>query len=110
MNSTPHVPQWVPAKFETATVSAGSTAGTYVLTVSGNTPSSGERSLGARLIADKMYFDTPDYWEISVQWDKAGAIFMAEQPYHVSIPLDGKIGTMGTEVIGLNQSQKINVP
>jgi hypothetical protein len=48
--------------------------------------------LGARLIVDKMYLDTPDYWEISAQWDKSGAIFMSEQPYHVSIPLDGKIG------------------
>jgi hypothetical protein len=110
MNSEPHVPRWVPVKFETAIVSPGSTAGSYVLTVSGNTPSSGERSLGARLIADKMYLDTPDYWEISAQWDKSGAIFMSEQPYHVSIPLDGKIGTKGIEVIGLNQSQKINVP
>lgn len=110
MNSTPHVPRWVPVKFETATVSPRATPGSYVLTVSGNTPRTGERSLGARLVADKMYFDTPDYWEISVEWDNADAIFMSIQPYHVSIPLDGKIGTKGIEVIGQNQSQKINVP
>jgi hypothetical protein len=110
MNSAPHVPRWVPVKFETATVSPSSTAGSYVLAVSGNTPSSGERSLGARLVADRTYIDTPDYWEVLVEWDTAGAILMAMQPYHVSIQLDGKIGTKGIEVIGQNQSQKIDVP
>jgi hypothetical protein len=110
MNSAPHVPRWVPVEFETATVSRGSTPGSYVLTVSGNLPSMGEQSLGARLVADKMYLDTPDYWEISVEWDNADAIFMSIQPYHVSVPLDGRIGTKGIEVIGPNQSQKINVP
>jgi hypothetical protein len=66
--------------------------------------------LGARLVAKKKYLVQPAYWEISVEWDEAGAIYQALSPYHVSLPLDGILGSKGIEVVGLRKSEKINVP
>lgn len=109
-SDNPHVPDWVPVRFETATVTPGQTAGSHKLTVSGETPSSGERSLGVRLAAHEKYFVQPEYWAIAVEWDRADAIFQSAMPYQQSIALDHIRGTKGIEVLGKGMSKKIDIP
>jgi hypothetical protein len=109
-SSKPRVPNWVPVHFETATVTPGQTAGSYELTVTGETPSSAERKLDVRLAAHEKYLVQPEYWAIAVEWDRAGAIFQSAMPYQRSISLDHIRGTKGIEVIGRGMSKKIDVP
>ena len=109
-SNNPHVPDWVPVRFESATVSQGPTAGSYKLIVTGETPSSGERSLGVRLAAHQKYLVQPQYWAIAVEWDRAGAIFQSAMPYQQAISLDHIRGTKGIEVVGKGMSKKIDVP
>jgi hypothetical protein len=109
-SSSQHVPHWAPVHFETATVTPGQTAGSYTLTVTGETPSSGETNLGVRLAAHEKYLVQPEYWAIAVEWDRAGAIFQSTMPYRESIPLDHIRGTKGIEVVGNGMSKKIDIP
>lgn len=105
-----HTPDWVLVDFDTAVVAAGPTAGSHVLTVTGETGSDGELSLGVRLVAAKKYLTQPEYAEIEVRWDRADAIFQVITPYTATAPLDGIRGSKGVEVVGESKSQKIDVP
>lgn len=98
-----HTPSWTLADFDSAEVANG------VLTVSGGTSRSGERSLGVRLVADKMYLVQPEYWEFQVQWDSADAIFMSVRPFRVSMALEGRVGTKGIVVVGRGKSVRIDL-
>jgi hypothetical protein len=109
-SNPPHIPEWVPVRFDTATVQQGSTTGSYILKVFGETPSCGERSLGVRFVAHKKYLVQPEYWEISVEWDRSEAILQSTMPYEIPSALDGILGSKGIEVFGRGRSEKIDVP
>jgi len=111
MSSSPtagHVPKWVAVDFESATVSAGKTPDSFVLTVTGHTSSSSSLGCPVKLSAAK-YVTQPEYWRIEVLWDCADAIFQSLCDFSVSIPLDGIRGKQGIEVVGRKRHEQINV-
>jgi hypothetical protein len=108
-NSDPgHVPKWDPVDFDSATVRPAPYPDMHVLTVSGNAPSGGQSTLGAKL-ERAMYVVQPEYWQIWVYYDSQDAIFQTLAPYNVSLPIGGSKGTKGIEVIGATKSVKIDI-
>jgi hypothetical protein len=97
---------WVLVDFEKAEVGPGSKAGSLVLTVTGNTPSSSPSGTEVKL-SPVAYVTQPDFWRIEVLWDRAGAIFQSLHPYSVSMPVDGVRGEQGVEVVGRTRSEKV---
>ena len=79
----------------------------YLLVVSGIKP-----YLNMRVnLVPLVYIRQPEYWGIEVVGHIRGGIGLtATAPYTASIPLAGITGTRGTEVIGANRSEKIDVP
>jgi hypothetical protein len=92
--------------FEHAEVHSGIVPNSYFLVVSGTKP---YLNMTVEL-SPLIYVRQPEYWGIEVIGSLTGIGLPATAPYHVSIPLDGIIGTKGIEVIGANSKQKIDVP
>jgi hypothetical protein len=57
----------------------------------------------------KKYFVQPEYWQISVEWDRAEAILQSVTPCKVSLPLAGVLGSNGVDVVGRDKSEKTDV-
>lgn len=77
----------------------------YVLVVSGQKP---YFNMTVRL-SPLVYIRQPEYWGIEVMGCLPGLGLPAVAPYVVSLELAGIIGTRGIEVIGANQSKKIDI-
>src|SRR5690349_14185152 len=92
--------------FEKAEVIQGIVPDRYILVVSGMKP---YLNMDVNLIP-RIYVRQPEYWGIEVVGTLRGIGLPALAPYHVSLPLDGVIGTQGIEVIGANRSEKFDVP
>ncbi len=91
--------------FEAARVHKGFT-GEWLLTVKGEVPCA---NMEVRLIP-LVYVKCPDYWGIEVVGIlPSGVCLTAMKPYEITIPLTGIIGSKGIEVVGSNQSEKIEV-
>jgi hypothetical protein len=58
------------------------------------------------------YIRQPEYWQIEVQRCGPPGVTYPQyiQPYSVTIDLTGVIGTRGVEVVGTNQTEKLDVP
>jgi hypothetical protein len=92
--------------FTEARVITGIVPGRYILVVSGEKPYLNmEVSLSPRI-----YIRQPEYWGIEVVGGLPGIGLPATAPYHISLPLDGIVGTKGIEVIGANRSERFDVP
>ena len=92
--------------FEKAEVIQGIVPDRYILIVSGMKP---YLNMEVSLIP-RIYIRQPEYWGIEVVGTLRGIGLPALAPYHVSLPLDGVIGTQGIEVIGANRSEPFDVP
>lgn len=109
MSTHDHKPNWALADFETIVVVVDTTVKSYLLTVTGVTPRSGELSLGVRLIAIE-YVRQPEYAEIRVEWDEADAILQTVTPYKVSDSIGSIRGSKGIELVGRGKSVKVDLP
>lgn len=103
-----HTPRWEAADFDTAVVERDAESGVPTLTVTGTAPSGGELSLGARLLPVSSKTEA-EYARVEVQLDREDAIFQAETPFRVSLPVDGIRGSKGVEVVGRTGSVKLDV-
>ncbi|HSF39102.1 MAG TPA: hypothetical protein VLT87_04865 [Thermoanaerobaculia bacterium] len=92
--------------FETTEVIQGIVPDRYILIVSGMKP---YLNMDVSLIP-RIYIRQPEYWGIEVVGTLKGIGLPVLAPYHVSLPLDGVIGTQGIEVIGANRSERFDVP
>ena len=92
--------------FEKAEVIQGIVPDRYILIVSGMKP---YLNMDVSLIP-RIYIQQPEYWGIEVVGTLRGIGLPALAPYHVSLPLDGVIGTRGIEVIGASRSERFDVP
>lgn len=92
--------------FEEAKVIQGIVPDRYILIVSGMKP---YLNMDVILIP-RIYIRQPEYWGIEVVGLLHGIGLPALAPYHVSLPLDGLLGTQGIEVIGANRSERFGVP
>lgn len=91
--------------FEEATVRPGFIPCTFFLTVSGTKP-----YLNMEVeLSPRIYVRQPEYWGIEVIGIMPGIGLPATAPFHVTIPLDGVIGTKGIEVIGATSSRKFEL-
>ena len=78
----------------------------FHLVVSGTKP-----SVSMRVdLVPRIHIRQPEYWGIEVVGCLPGISLPVLAPYSVSLPLAGVTGTRGIEVIGANQSVKIDVP
>ncbi|HYO14233.1 MAG TPA: hypothetical protein VE685_13640 [Thermoanaerobaculia bacterium] len=92
--------------FTEARVITGIVPDRYILVVSGEKPYLNmEVSLSPRI-----YIRRPEYWGIEVVGSLPGIGLPTVAPYHVSLPLDGILGTKGIEVVGANRSETFDVP
>jgi hypothetical protein len=99
---------FVPLDFRKAVVAPGETAGSMVLTVTGDKPRDAQG--GAKVKLQPLTYEVqPEYWKIEVLWDPENAIFPVVTPFTVSLPLDGIQGAKGIEVIGQTKKQKIAI-
>lgn len=99
---------WVPLDFRKAVVKPGATAGSLVLTVTGDKPR--EAAGGAPVKLQPLTYEVqPEYWKVEVLWDTANTTIPAIVPFSVSISLDEIRGTKGVEVVGQSRSQKISI-
>lgn len=92
--------------FEEAKVIQGIVPDRYILIVSGMKP---YLNMDVTLIP-RIYIRQPEYWGIEVVGLLHGIGLPAFAPYHVSLPLDGLLGTQGIEVVGANRSERFGVP
>jgi hypothetical protein len=93
--------------FKEAEIRSGIVSGTYILIVRGTKP---YLNMQVNLIP-LVYIRQPEYWGIEVIGCLPGGIGLpATEPYIVSLPLNGTLGTQGIEVIGATRSEKISVP
>jgi hypothetical protein len=87
-------------------VRPGIVNGTYILIVRGTKPF---LNMQVNLVP-LVYIRQPEYWGIEVTGCLPGGIGLpAIEPYTVTLPLNGTIGTEGIEIIGANCSEKILV-
>jgi hypothetical protein len=92
--------------FDRAEVRPGFVPNTYFLIVSGTKP-----YLNMQVhLSPLIYIRQPEYWGIEVIGTLPGIGLPATAPYHVTISLQGILGTKGIEVIGATKRKKINVP
>ena len=88
-------------------VRPGIVSGTYILIVRGIKP---YLNLQVNLVP-LAYVRQPEYWGIEVTGCLPGGIGLpATEPYTATLSLNGNIGTIGIEVIGATNSQKILIP
>lgn len=92
--------------FETAEVIQGIVPDRYILVVSGMKP---YLNMEVSLIP-RIYVRQPEYWGIEVVGTLKGIGLPALAPYHVSLPLDGVLGTQGIEVVGATRTERFDVP
>lgn len=92
--------------FEKVDIVPGIVNGTWILVVSGTKP---YIKMKVELFP-RIYFQQPQYWVIEVVGCLLGIGLPANEPYTVSIPLDGITGTEGIEVIGANKPEKRKIP
>jgi hypothetical protein len=78
----------------------------FILRVSGTKPYA---TMDVELVPF-VYVRQPDYWEIEVVGSLRTPGVPVAAPYAVSLPLAGRLGTRGIEVVGANRSQRIDVP
>jgi len=94
--------------FKTAKVVPGFLPNTWILVVSGVKP-----CLNMTVeLKPLIFIRQPEYWGIEVTGSLHGVciVGIAPAPYHVSLPLDGILGTYGIEVIGATTKKRIDVP
>lgn len=92
--------------FEKAEIIQGIVPDRYILVVSGMKP---YLNMDVSLIP-RIYIQQPEHWGIEVVGTLTGIGLPVLAPYHVSLPLDGVIGTRGIEVIGATRSEQFDVP
>lgn len=56
------------------------------------------------------YIQRPEYWTIEVVGQMPVIGLPAVAPYAVELDLTGLIGTKGIEVVGANQTERIDIP
>jgi hypothetical protein len=92
--------------FDKVDIRPGIVSGTWILIVSGQTPTLSTKATLTPLV----YVRQPEYWEIQVVRCVCGISLPAQRPFLESLPLDSFRGTKGIEVVGATKRERREVP